>query len=259
MSRIEERLEQVAARKEKSLALFLTAGFPELSSTADLLPALEEGGADLIEIGMPFSDPLADGPVIQQSSMKALKNGVTLRMILEEVERFRKGSDLPLVLMGYLTPILRFGAEAFISAASQAGVDGIIFPELPLEEGETYRAMLRSAHLANILLVAPTTSPARIKTIDQVSEGFLYCVSATGVTGLDSGNPVVEYLRRVKEQAHKNRVLVGFGISTPAQAREFAAEVDGVVVGSALLRRLESGESVSSVRKWVKEMKAGLK
>jgi tryptophan synthase alpha chain len=259
MGRIERSLREAAGRHEKALSLFVTAGYPTLQSTREILGVLEEGGADLVELGMPFSDPLADGPVIQESSMVALKNGVTLEGILGDVAAFRRSSDLPIVLMGYLNPILRYGAERFFAAAADAGVDGLILPELPLGEGEAYRAMIRSRGIADILLVAPTTADDRIRDIDLASEGFLYCVSATGVTGLAGRIPAERYLRNVKGQAAKNPVLVGFGISTPADARAFGEPVDGIVVGSALLRRLAGGASFEAIAQWVGELKSALR
>lgn len=253
-TRIDEKLADVKAQKEKALTLFLTAGFPELHSTPDLVLELEHAGADIIELGMPFSDPLADGPVIQQSSAIALKNGTTLNSILLDVKTIRKTSEVPIVLMGYVNPILRYGAEKFFANAHAAGVDGIILPEVPKEEAPRFSEMIRASKLSNILLVAPTTSDARIEEIDQESSGFLYCVSTTGVTGTHGQAPAQEYIRRVKTHAKKNPVLVGFGISTPKDARAIAHDCDGVIVGSALIKRIMRGRD-KRFHDWVAEFK----
>ncbi len=256
--RIERALAGLAARQEKALALFVTAGFPNLDSTPEVVRALEDGGTDLVEIGMPFSDPLADGPAIQQSSQAALAGGITLARILSDVAAIRKRSSIPLVLMGYLNPILRYGTERFFSDAAAAGVDGMILPEVPLEEGGRFAPPLASHHLSQILLVTPSTPPDRIQAIDAASSGFLYCVSTTGVTGQRRNESAAEYLRSVKRHASKNRVLIGFGISTPEDARMFSPYADGIIVGSALIRRLGSGEKLAAVSHWVREMKAAM-
>lgn len=254
VTRIDEKLAGVRAKGEKALTLFLTAGFPELHSTPELVSELEKAGADIIELGMPFSDPLADGPIIQQSSAIALKNGVTLRTILSEVKKIRKSSEIPIVLMGYLNPILRYGAEKFFTDARAAGVDGVIFPELPKEETGRFSQMLSGNGLSNILLVAPTTAPDRIEAIDRASSGFLYCVSTTGVTGTHGQTPPQEYIRRVKNHAKKNPVLVGFGITSSKDARTVARDCDGVIVGSALIKRIMRGKD-KRFREWVAEFK----
>jgi tryptophan synthase alpha chain len=258
MLRVASVLEEACAGKRKALTLFLTAGYPRAESTPDLVPALADAGADVIEIGIPFSDPLADGPVIQESSMVALKNGVTLETILRDVRTIRSASTIPLVLMGYLNPILSYGAERFFLDASEAGIDGLILPELPLEESNRYRSSIDSHRLAQILLVTPTTPVKRIAAIDEASSGFLYCVSTTGVTGQVGMSAREEYLDRVKSIARKNRVLVGFGISTPETARQSAAHADGVIVGSALIRRIASGENQKDTLAWVRSLKDAL-
>jgi tryptophan synthase alpha chain len=258
MKRITSALEKACQGKGKALTLFLTAGFPSADSTPDLVISLAGAGADIIELGMPFSDPLADGPVIQESSMIALKNGVTLESILRDVCVIRSSSSIPLVLMGYVNPIMSYGPEKFFSDASAAGIDGVILPELPLEEADRYRQNIQSHQLAQILLVTPTTPPERIAAIDSASTGFLYCVSTTGVTGTGGDGSRVEYLDRVKHLARKNRVLIGFGINSPESARRAAAHADGVIVGSALIRRLASGEERGRTLEWVRTVKGAL-
>ena len=258
-NRIQERLTILQSRGEKALACFLTAGFPGIDATVPLVSELEKGGADIIELGMPFSDPLADGPVIQHSSQIALNNGVTLETVLAYVKAIRCTSKIPIVLMGYLNPILAFGAEKFFKTARTAGVDGIILPELPFEESGKYRTFLETVGLANILLVTPTTPPERISLIDRASSGFLYCVSSTGVTGSTHKLPGATYIRSVKKHAGKNPVLVGFGIKSPADARRMSRYADGVIVGSALVHKLTGGASKMEVRQYIARMKKVLR
>jgi tryptophan synthase alpha chain len=258
MNRLEQRMGDLRTSGSRALTLFLTAGFPEKSSTVDLVLDCERAGADVVEIGMPFSDPLADGPVIQKSSARALANGVTIRTIFDDVRKIRSKSDIPLVLMGYVNPVLRIGAEKFFTEAAAAGVDGVIFPEIPLEESSTFLRTIVAHGMSNIMLVTPTSPPDRIRAIDGVSGGFLYCVSMTGVTGGTKGPPDVQYLRQVKSHATRNPVLVGFGIATPDDVRRVAPWCDGVIVGSALLRKLGDGTSREELLGWVGEMKRGL-
>jgi tryptophan synthase alpha chain len=258
MNRIAEKLQSLAARKDKALVCFLTAGFPTIDATVPLVLEIEKGRADIIELGMPFSDPLADGPVIQHSSQVALNQGITLDKILSYVKTIRQSSGIPLVLMGYLNPILAYGAEKFFIAAAKAGVDGMILPELPFEESNRYKPILDGIGLANILLVTPTTPPERIAMIDCASNGFLYCVSSTGVTGSASNILSGSYVAAVKNKAQKNPVLVGFGIKTPADARRIAQYADGVIVGSALIQQIASGVSRREIGAWVRQLKEAL-
>jgi tryptophan synthase alpha chain len=258
MNRIDQKFASLSTEKGKALTLFLTAGFPSIDSTVDLVLELERGGADIVELGMPFSDPLADGPVIQHSSAIALRNGVRLSHILEYIRKIRRKSDIPLVLMGYLNPILAFGPKKFFAAAASAGVDGFILPEIPLEEAERYCDLAQRQGLALILLVTPTSSPRRITLVDSASSGFLYCVSTTGVTGTHRRSTSQEYVRRVKYYAKKNPVLVGFGVSTPEDAKSYAANADGVIVGSALIKKIIEGKSKAKLRAWTRGFKNAL-
>jgi tryptophan synthase alpha chain len=255
MNRITEKLQILSTRKEKALACFLTAGFPTTGATIPLVTEIEKGGADIIELGMPFSDPLAEGPVIQQSSQVALKQGITLDKILSYVKTIRQSSEIPLVLMGYLNPILAYGAEKFFNAAARSGVDGVILPELPFEESGRYKSIFENLDLANVILVTPTTPLNRIAMIDRASEGFLYCVSTTGVTGSAGRSARISYISNVKKSAKKNPVLVGFGIKTPADAQRIAQYADGVIVGSALVQKIAKEESVKEIGSWVRQIK----
>ncbi len=253
-TRLDGTFADLRSKGEKALALFLTAGFPEPHDTSELVVELEKAGADIIELGMPFSDPLADGPVIQQSSAIALKNGTTLKSILSDVRQIRKKSEIPIVLMGYLNPILRYGTEKFFADAQSSGVDGMVLPEVPKEEAEPFNEIIRASGLSNILLVAPTTDSERIEAIDDLSSGFLYCVSTTGITGADGHAPSQEYIQRVKRHAKNNPVLVGFGITTSKDARSAARYCDGVIVGSALIKRIQRGRD-KRFGDWVAEFK----
>jgi tryptophan synthase alpha chain len=258
-TRLHEQFSDLGKRDEKALALFLTAGFPSLSQTLPLVLTLEDGGADIVELGMPFSDPLADGPVIQRASAVALANGVTLPWILEQVAAVRARSAIPLVLMGYLNPIFRYGVEDFFRDAAAAGVDGVILPELPLEEWKRFVPSLHGADLAGILLVTPTTPIPRVKAIDEASSGFLYCVSSTGVTGGSTPTDSAAYISDVKQHVSRNPVMVGFGISLPEHARAFAGVADGVIVGSALLRKIAESPALSGIGMWVRDFKSVLR
>ena len=183
MTRIGKTLRALSERGEKALTLFLTGGYPRRESTRELVPFLAEAGADIIEIGMPFSDPLADGPAIQESSTASLQNGTTLQGVLDDIRKIRAATEVPLVLMGYLNPILRYGIRNFFHEAASAGVDGLILPEIPLEELERFSEHFLASKLDRILLVTPTTPAGRIEALDRASSGFVYCVSTTGVTG----------------------------------------------------------------------------
>lgn len=236
----------LAGRGDRTLLIpYLTAGYPDPGETVDLLRALEEGGADVIEIGLPFSDPLADGPVIQATSHRALAAGITHARILELASRFRAVSDVPLVAMGYLNPILAYGAPRFFADAAAAGVDGLIVPDLPPEEAEPYLEPARSAGLSWIFLAAPNSSAARLGQVDALSGDMSYCVSVAGVTGARDSFPreLAAYLARA-EAAMKKPFVVGFGISRPEHVARVAPPAAGAVVGSALLRAL--GEETSA-------------
>jgi len=228
---------------------YLTAGYPDESETVDLLLALEEGGADAIELGLPFSDPLADGPIIQGTSQLALDRGITHARALKLAEGFRKRSELPLLLMGYTNPILAYGATGFFADAAAAGVDGLIIPDLPPEEAEPHYEAARGAGLSWVFLAAPTSSEERLRQIDSLSTHFNYCVSVTGVTGPRGDLPadLGSYLARARG-VMKKPFVVGFGIASKGQVKQVAPPASGVVVGSALLRELGAGETPTDRR-----------
>ena len=224
MGRIGERFASLRARGERALIPFLTAGDPDLASTQALVLALAQAGADLIEIGIPFSDPLGDGPVVQRANERALRSGTSLRRVLELVKTLRPQLEVPLVLMGYTNPILAMGEERFAEAAAAVGVDGVIVVDLPPEEGEDLLAALTRVGVDAILLAAPTTQPQRLAMLAERTRGFLYYVSLTGVTGARSqlARGIEESVRRIRASSDVP-VCVGFGVSTPEHAREVGA------------------------------------
>lgn len=264
MSRIAERFELLRERGERALVVFLTAGDPDLETTDALILAMAESGADVIEIGVPFSDPIADGPTIQRSSERGLAAGANLRRILGQVRRLRPKLDVPLLLMGYANPFYVMGEERFARDAAAVGVDGVIVPDLPPEEGEGFFAALEKQGVDSVLLAAPTTTRERMKRIAERTRGFLYYVSLTGVTsardGLGSG---IEAGVALAREFTELPVCVGFGISKPEHAREVGRFADGVVVGSAIVDRIEAArspdEAVDSVARYVSEMKHALR
>ncbi len=258
-NRISSTLLSLKQRNEKALVCFQTAGFPSLGATVPYVLSFIKGGADLIEIGIPFSDPLADGPLIQHSSQTAIRQGITLDKILSHVRGIRQHSQIPIILMGYLNPILNYGIEKFFAAAARTGVDGFILPELPFEESGRYQALFRKHKLANILLVTPTTPVGRIQAIDRASSGFLYCVSRTGVTGFSGQAIQGSYIEKVKKAARKNPVLTGFGIKTPDDARRIARYADGIIVASALVRKIIDGQSQHQLAYTVRKLKDAMK
>jgi tryptophan synthase alpha chain len=264
MSRIEERFRKLRERGERALVVFLSAGDPDLATTEALVRTMAEAGADIIEIGVPFSDPTADGPVIQRSSERGRLAGASLTRILDLVRRLRPDLEVPLVLMGYANPFYAMGGARFAKLAAEVGVDGVIVPDLPPEEGESFFAQLEAAGIDPILLAAPTTTPERLKMLAEKTRGFLYYVSLTGVTSARTGlaEGLEEGVAAVKAQSSLP-VCVGFGISRPEHARTVGAWADGVVVGSAIVERIESAATpdaaVDAVGQFVAEMKAALR
>ncbi|MBY0537621.1 MAG: tryptophan synthase subunit alpha [Chitinophagaceae bacterium] len=235
-------------KKERVLNVYCTAGFPELNSTIPVMKALEASGADLIELGMPYSDPLADGPVIQQSGLKALANGMTIAVLFDQLKEMRKSVSVPVILMGYMNPVLQYGFEAFCQKAAEVGVDGLILPDLPEYEFETmYGAIIKKYGLDFIFLVTPETSEKRIKKLDQLSTGFLYAVSSSSTTGSDKNmTDVSAYLKRLQSYQLQNPVLVGFGIKDKASFDAACAHASGAIIGTAYIKALESGTNVET-------------
>jgi tryptophan synthase alpha chain len=240
LSRIGRRFAKRRAEGRPAFVAFLTAGDPSLDGTVEAALALDTAGADVLELGVPFSDPLADGPVIQRASERALARGVTLPKVLEAVRRIRERSELPLLLFSYFNPLLQHGLARLAREAKDAGVDGALVTDLPPEEAGEWIAAARAADLDTVFLASPTSPPERLRKVAEASRGFVYAISRTGVTGerqalSGDARPLVERLRALTDVP----VALGFGLSTPEQVREAAAVADGVVVGSALVRFLE--------------------
>lgn len=240
MNRIEAKFRELAGQDKTAFIPYIAAGDPDLEVTRDLIKELEAAGADMIELGVPYSDPLADGPTIQQASQRALKNGITIDQIFDLVKEVRTETEIPIILMGYYNSFYKYGFKKIISRAEEAAVDGLIIPDLPPEEGKEINNLKQDDQVANIFLLTPTSSEQRIKLIDEVSEGFIYCVALTGVTGArDSLAPdLKEFLTKVRNYSDQP-LGVGFGISTPRQAAKVAEDADAVIVGSAIIRKME--------------------
>ncbi|MBS1603678.1 MAG: tryptophan synthase subunit alpha [Bacteroidetes bacterium] len=228
------------------LNVYCTAGFPRLDSTMEVIRALADNGADLIELGMPYSDPLADGPVIQASSTRALANGMTIAKLFDQLKELRPAVGVPVLLMGYMNPVLQYGFERFCAAAAEVGVDGLILPDLPIYEYETeYGPVMKKYGLDFIFLVTPETSAARIRKVDSLSSGFLYAVSSSSTTGKDKDiNDQQAYFRRLQEMNLRNPVLVGFGIRDKQSFEAATRHASGAIIGTAYIRALEGGQPV---------------
>ncbi|MCK4261674.1 tryptophan synthase subunit alpha [bacterium] len=264
MSRIAEKFEQLRKKEEKAFIAFITAGDPDLITTKSLVLELEQRGVDIIELGVPFSDPLADGPTIQAASERALKNKVRLKDVLGLVKDLRRETEIPLALLTYYNPVYKYGLERFVKEAVKGGVDGVIIPDLPPEEGKDLRSLAQKMGLDTIFLVAPTSTLKRIKLVARYSSGFIYYVSLTGVTGVrerlaEAIKPTITKIRRFTLKP----IAVGFGISNPKQVREIASFADGVIVGSAIVRKVEENLGhkglVREVGKFVEELVAGIR
>jgi tryptophan synthase alpha chain len=246
------RITELFARKNKNvLNVYCTAGYPSLDSTLPVMRALQNSGADLIELGMPYSDPLADGPVIQASGLKALLNGMTIARLFDQLKDFRNEIQVPVVLMGYLNPLLQFGFEKFCAKAAEVGVDGLIIPDIPMFEYEQeYGAIMKKHGLDFIFLVTPETSPERIQKLDSLSTGFLYAVSSSSITGSDKDFSAVEtYLQWLKVMNLKNPVLVGFGIKDKETFATASRYTNGAIIGTAYIRAIENTADVEGATK----------
>ncbi len=251
------RIKQLFSKPREKLIPFLTAGYPELDTTVDLVIAAADAGADMIEIGIPFSDPQADGPMIQKSSQQALDNGITLKKIFEHVTEIRKQTVVPLALMGYYNPILKRGHELFLDQCVSSGVDGLILPDLPLDEAEPFCKMAKAKGISPILLVAPNTSNERIKKISELARDLIYAVSILGITGNDlaSKDALTDYLNRVRENSI-TPFVVGFGIGSREEVIWFNQHSDGTVVGSAIIKKLDiKNNPVQTTNNFIKKLK----
>ena len=241
------RIDELFAKKQQHiLNVYCTAGYPHLNSTIDVLKSLQDNGADLIEIGMPYSDPLADGPVIQQSNMVALENGMSIPVLFQQLQSVRNTIHLPIILMGYMNPILQFGLEKFCQYAENAGVDGVILPDLPMFEFENdYKPVFEKHNLKFIFLVTPETGEERIRKIDGLCSGFLYAVSSSSTTG--NNKPIEDqemYFKKLQAMQLRNPILVGFGIKDKATFNAACQHTNGAIIGSAYIKALENSTDI---------------
>ena len=249
MNRIQQKLQE----DKKLLSIYFSAGYPNLNDTVTIIQDLEKNGVDMIEIGLPFSDPLADGPTIQESSTQALYNGMTTKLLFEQLTGIRQTVKIPLIIMGYFNPMLQYGVEEFCKKCSEIGIDGLIIPDLPVDiYAENYKAIFEKYGLINVFLITPQTSDERIRFIDSVSNGFIYMVSSASVTGSQSefGNTQEDYFKRIAAMNLKNPQIVGFGINnreTYAQASQYAK---GAIIGGAFIKGLTKN-GVSSIGEFV--------
>lgn len=262
MSRIADKFAELKIKRGKALIAFITAGDPDLAFTSEVIPVMEKSGADIIELGVPFSDPMADGPTIQKSSERALAAGTTLAAILAMVKSVRKVSQVPIILMGYFNPVYRYGFRKFIGDAVAAGVDGVLLVDLPPEEAADFKAEADRKGLDVIFLLTPTSDDKRIEKVARLGSGFLYYVSVTGVTGARKGvaESVLTAARKIRKQLDLP-LAVGFGIADPHEAGRVATVADGVVVGSALVKLFEefTGDELKRrLGRFIADLKAGI-
>ena len=252
MNRINQKLNE----DHKLLSIYFTAGYPSTNDTVTIIESLEKSGVDMLEIGLPFSDPLADGPTIQASSTEALKNGMTSELLFEQLKDIRKTVSIPLIIMGYFNPMLQYGVEAFCKKCQDVGIDGLIIPDLPVDVyNDDYKAIFEKYGLINVLLITPQTSDERIRYIDSVSNGFIYMVSSASVTGSSSGfgEEQTNYFKRIADMKLKNPQIVGFGISdneTFTQATQYAK---GAIIGSAFIKHITKN-GANSTENFVKSI-----
>lgn len=242
---------------KKLLSIYFTAGYPALNDTVQIIQDLEKNGVDMIEIGLPFSDPLADGPTIQESSTVALKNGMTTEILFEQLKDIREIVSIPLIVMGYFNPMLQYGVEAFCQKCQEIGIDGIIMPDLPLDVyQEDYEETFKKYGLINVFLITPQTSDERIRQIDKASEGFIYMVSSASVTGSKEGfgNTQTEYFERIGSMNLKNPQIVGFGIKDSETFQAATKNSNGAIIGSAFIKHLTSNgiEGINSFTKGIR-------
>jgi tryptophan synthase alpha chain len=252
MNRINNKLQE----DKKLLSIYFTAGFPNLNDTVSIIQELEKSGVDMIEIGLPFSDPLADGPTIQESSTIALANGMTSKLLFEQLKNIRKTVKIPLLIMGYFNPILQFGVEKFCAKCSEIGIDGLIIPDLPTAVfEEEFKAVFERHNLKNIFLITPQTSEERVRKIDNLSDSFIYMVSSSSTTGSQNsfGEMQHDYFERIAKMELKNPQIVGFGISNKTTFSEATKHQKGAIIGSSFVNHLKKNEIIS-ISKYIKQL-----
>jgi tryptophan synthase alpha chain len=255
------RIDKLFKEKTKNiLSVYFTAGFPHLDSTTLIIRALADSGADMIEIGMPFSDPMADGPVIQRSNERAIQNGMSLELLFRQLSGIRNEVKIPLLLMGYLNPVLQFGTANFCRCCNETGIDGVILPDLPpLVYIEQFLPMFEKSDLFNILLITPQSEKERIKSIDKISRGFIYMVSSSSVTGIKGSfsDEQISYFKRVRGMGLKNPCLIGFGISDKEAFKMACKYAGGAIIGSAFVKMLgQDGSFVENISQFIKGIKS---
>lgn len=251
------RINQKLAEDKKLLSIYFTAGYPSLTDTKGIIEDLEKSGVDMIEIGLPFSDPLADGPTIQESSTVALKNGMTTKVLFEQLADIRASVKIPLIIMGYFNPMMQYGVEAFCAKCQEIGIDGLIIPDLPVAEyHKEYQETFEKYGLINVFLITPQTSDERIRFIDSVSNGFIYMVSSASVTGSTSGfgNTQESYFERIADMNLEAPQIVGFGISTKETFTQATKTSKGAIIGSAFIKHLTQ-QGVQSIEDFVKKIR----
>ena len=251
------RIQASLAQNKKLLSIYFTAGFPAIDDTVSILEQLQEAGVDMIELGLPFSDPLADGPTIQESSTKALHNGMTTDKLFDQIQGIRKTIDVPLIVMGYFNPMMQFGVERFCKRCQEVGIDGLIIPDLPVDVyHEKYQKLFQQYGLLNMFLITPQTPNDRIDYIDKVSEGFIYMVSSAATTGAQGsfGNEQEQYFKRIGAMNLKSKLLIGFGISNRETYDAAVAHSQGAIIGSAFIKHLEKNGS-NSVKKFIEQIR----
>ncbi|HMI00934.1 MAG TPA: tryptophan synthase subunit alpha [Pedobacter sp.] len=252
------RIKELFQKKKDILSIYYTAGYPSLGDTVAIAEALQESGADLLEIGFPYSDPVADGPTIQASSKQALDNGMDLKLLFEQLKDLRSKVTIPVLLMGYVNPMLQFGVENFCKACVAVGVDGCIVPDLPMiEYEELYESVFAAHGLSNIFLVTPQTSTERIHKIDGLSNGFIYLLSSSATTGqnLQVGDTTEAYFSRIADLKLKNPTMIGFGISSKATFDKACQYANGAIIGSAFVKALDKNDVQGSVKRFIKEFR----
>jgi tryptophan synthase alpha chain len=249
------------SKKDNLLSIYFTAGYPELNTTVAIAEALEKAGVDFLEIGFPYSDPVADGPTVQHSSQKALENGMNLNRLFEELKDLRKRVSIPILLMGYFNPMVQYGIERFCKKAAEVGVDGVIVPDLPMYEYETlYSKYFTENGLSNIFLVTPQTSEERIRKIDTLSNSFIYLLSSSSITGknLQLSNIIEDYYKRVKAMQLKNPAIIGFGITNNETFKKACEYARGAIVGSAFVKFLGTDDYLERISEFIKSIKTGI-
>jgi tryptophan synthase alpha chain len=259
-TKVTNRINKVFAEKSTGiLSVYFTAGFPKMEDTLTIATALENAGADIIEIGMPFSDPIADGPTIQDSNTTALNNGMSLEVLFQQLQELRQSVTIPVILMGYINPVLQYGVEEFCRRCDEVGIDGLILPDLPMSEYlEEYKGLFESYGLKNIFLITPQTAESRIRKIDENTNGFIYMVSTAAVTGSTGsfGEEQKAYFRRIRDMQLMNPLLVGFGISNHESFTTVNEYANGAIIGSAFIRLLKESQNLTtSINKFIQDIK----